>query len=383
MVSTDNLFSSPPEDSSDKKDVYQKVEEYYQYDDQLSEKIDADNRAVSYSGKIDFSNKKAPIFSHAGVSIKTMFEGPDIDIIMEDNGDNNYYLVFIDKQDPQLLHLKEGKHIYTIARGLKKRMHSIEIFKRTESSNGTSIFYGFILQKDKRVHALKSSQLFHRNMLFIGDSITAGYGNDRNNSTTPMVGFDPRYENQYNAYGAITARNLKSNYQAICYSGMGMFRDYNGDQTYTMPRLYRQIAFEHKKQWDPADYIPDVVVINLGSNDYFSEISGKELDDALFKEAYLQFLKEIRNDYPNAEIICVIGCMINNYWPPERTSKTRMLKVISDIVKEFNQAGDQKVRYVEVSVSDTINGDDSHPTTPNHIEMAKKLEKFCRKVMKW
>lgn len=366
---------------------YQKIVGYREFPDRLPQKIDADNSTIVYSGKIDFTNIKAPLFSHAGVSIKTIFEGSGVDIILEESGNDNYYLIFIDQESdikrPLLLHPKKGKYTYTIARDLNEGPHTIEIFKRTESNCGVTVFHGFALQKGKNIQALEASNLYQRNMLFIGDSITAGYGNDRVTFDAPFDGFDPRYENNYNAYGAITARNLKSNYQTVCYSGIGMYRGYGGECTYTMPRVYRLIAPGSSKTWDPNDYIPDVIVINLGSNDYFSEANGTPLNDSLFKEAYVKFLKEIRSDYPEAQIVCVVGCMVSDFWPEGRKAKTRLLKVITDIVTEFNQTGDQRVHCLELNVSGTINGDDSHPTTPNHIEMAKKLEKFCRKMMKW
>lgn len=380
-----NLFSqsfgpNPPIDSSDRNKSYQKVTKYTPYNDLLTEMIDADNTAIQYSGKIDFSNKNAPQFSHAGVSVKTLFEGTGIDIILEDSGFKDYCLIFIDKRAPLLIHLKRGKHTYTIARNLSNGFHSIKIFKRSEANCGMITFFGLALESEKGIH---SPAHYTRNLFFIGDSITAGYGNDRDITGLPESGFDSFYQNHYNAYGAIAARNMNSNYQTVCYSGIGVVRGSSGDTRYNMPDFYRQINYGSKTRWNPNDYIPDVIVINLGTNDYNSENDYRILDDKLFQETYTRFVQEIRDDYPNAQIICAVGCMITNDWPPGKRAKNRLRKTVLKMVKQFNKSGDAKVHYMELTVSQPSNGDNYHPNTPNHIEMAKSVEILCRKIMGW
>ena len=57
-----------------------------------------------------------------------------------------------------------------------------------------------------------------RRLLFIGDSITAGYGVLCNDSAAP---FTPDTESAYHTYAAVAARALNADAHVIAYSGKG------------------------------------------------------------------------------------------------------------------------------------------------------------------
>ncbi len=57
-----------------------------------------------------------------------------------------------------------------------------------------------------------------RRLLFIGDSITAGYGVLCNDSVGP---FSPETESAFHAYAAVAARALEADAHVIAYSGKG------------------------------------------------------------------------------------------------------------------------------------------------------------------
>ena len=57
-----------------------------------------------------------------------------------------------------------------------------------------------------------------RRLLFIGDSITAGYGVLCNDSARP---FAPETESALHAYAAVAARALEADAHVIAYSGKG------------------------------------------------------------------------------------------------------------------------------------------------------------------
>ncbi len=56
-------------------------------------------------------------------------------------------------------------------------------------------------------------------------------------------------------------------------------------------------------EWDFSKHQPDVVVVNLGTNDdsYCKNDSTRQEE---YKTEYVEFIKEIRQNNPNAAIIC-------------------------------------------------------------------------------
>lgn len=60
------------------------------------------------------------------------------------------------------------------------------------------------------------------------------------------------------------------------------------------------------EKWDFAQWIPQVVCINLGTNDF----STNNYNAGLYERAYRNFLQSVRNAYPNAKIVLLNGPMM-------------------------------------------------------------------------
>src|SRR5690349_6426137 len=68
-----------------------------------------------------------------------------------------------------------------------------------------------------------------------------------------------------------------------------------------MPELYqRTLTGNAASQWDFSSFTPDVVVINLGTNDFSAA-----LDAAAFSADYVDLLTTVRGNYPAATIVAV------------------------------------------------------------------------------
>jgi hypothetical protein len=90
-------------------------------------------------------------------------------------------------------------------------------------------------------------------------------------STDQNEHFSDETENHYYTYAAITARNLKAQHVVVARSGIGIYRNYGAPKSGSddcMPRMYPYTNFMDKsQQWDFSRYQPDVVCVNLGTND--------------------------------------------------------------------------------------------------------------------
>ena len=202
---------------------------------------------------------------------------------------------------------------------------------------------------------------------FIGDSFTCGYGNE---GKSREEHFTFETENNWLTYGSITARELDAEYMGICRSGIGIWQGYGGDTTFTMPKLYDQVIINSPKRWNYNNFQPQVVVIDLGSNDLSAA-----LDSASFVNTYVEFLKRIRNNYISARIVCIAGP--NN--PGEEWERWR--SYIHSVVNVYGKA-DPGVSYFEFSPFEP-NGSDWHPNVAEHKKMAEELVPFLKNLMKW
>jgi hypothetical protein len=68
--------------------------------------------------------------------------------------------------------------IYSLAKDLKNKKHTLEIIRRTEWHGGNTSFIGFNLDKSKKLYKPKIKE---RKIEFIGDSNICGYGNEGRN----------------------------------------------------------------------------------------------------------------------------------------------------------------------------------------------------------
>jgi len=66
-------------------------------------------------------------------------------------------------------------------------------------------------------------------------------------------------------------------------------------------------------------YVPDLIVINLGTNDafYFMSIdpSKVESEQKVFVQNYEDFLAHLRKLYPKTKILCTLGTMCQEVYP--------------------------------------------------------------------
>lgn len=145
---------------------------------------------------------------------------------------------------------------------------------------------------------------------FIGDSITCGYGVETN---AVDEAFSTETENFMLSYAYLAAKELGADYSAVCYSGYGVVSGWTADGTkgddMLVPSLYDVVASGYEQPWDFSAHRSDVVVINLGTND-FASYTGTDADRMQeFADSYEAFLEQVRERNPQALIVCTLGTM--------------------------------------------------------------------------
>lgn len=130
--------------------------------------------------------------------------------------------------------------------------------------------------------------------------------------------------------------------------------------------------------WDHAAYIPDAVVVSLGTNDFNPAIGGL-LDREEYVGTYVRFVRAIRSRYPAARIFLTEGAIVNDEADPKRPPKSVLREYIAETAR---RAGDPLVQVVE-SRHDPGDRRDPHPNREQHQPMARDLEPLVRDAMDW
>jgi len=216
---------------------------------------------------------------------------------------------------------------------------------------------------------------------FIGDSITCGYGVDDENKEH---GYSTITEDITKTYAYKTAENLGYGYSMVSYSGYGIISGYSsGEKTseMTVPQYYEKLGHSNYSTFNgknpdefeyKSDVQNDIVVINLGTNDssYCQNDTAKQTD---FKKGYIEFLKQVRFNNPNAKIVCTMGIMGGTLYP-----------VIENAVSEYkSESGDSEVYSMQFDLQSANDGfcADYHPSEKTHTKASEKLTAFLKGII--
>jgi len=334
--------------------------------------IPANDGVIEYTGSIDFSNPNSPAFSYSVVSIRACFTGMSIAIIMNDNTGNNYLNLILDGKLLDTFKITAGQKTYKIADGLENTTHEIEIFKRTEEMFGKTQFFGFVLDNGATLVPIANKRA--KLIEYIGNSITCGYGNEGINGGT----FGPTTENHYMTYAAITSRNFNARHLAVCKSGIGIYRNWDGPATGNqdnMTNYYTRVfLYDENPKYSFSDQ-PDLVCIDLGTND-FSTAGG---DSAKFVSHYFRLIDTLQLKYAKPDIICLLGPMLSD------PTLTKIRKYLTSLVDSANRKGKGNVHFFEMSqqTGSLGIGIDYHPTVAQHKKNGMELTEYIKSLEGW
>lgn len=330
------------------------------------------DKKLFFEGRILYTKDAAELM-WPGTSVTINFMGTGISGIFKDQDTSNYYNVIIDKDRIRTIQFDTLKKVVQLADGLPYGKHSLELFKRTEWDKGKTWFYGFITNGKTKI--LSPDKLPQRKIEFFGNSITCGYAIYDSVKDFPY-GY---YENNYDAYAAITARHYDAQYHCTGKSGIGIMVSWF---PLIMPEMYDRLdPTDSASKWDFSKYTPDLVVINLLQNDswivtmpeneqFKKRFGTKAPDEAQIVEAYKNFVQTIRSTYPDAQIICMLGNMDitkeGSPWP-------------GYVQKAVDELKDKKIFTYFAPYKDTY----GHPKVNEQLTMAKGLIQFIDEHIKW
>ena len=253
----------------------------------------------------------------------------------------------------------------------------VQILKVSESANSLAAITSLTVNENGIVSPAKEREL---KMEFIGDSITCGYGVD---DPVKEHHFKTSTEDATKTYAFKTAQALNADWSFVSVSGWGIISGYSGDgrkvSNSVIPRVYDKLGFSWGNtifginpgnvSWNFDSYQPDYVVINLGTND--STYTKKNADRLKeYVDAYIAFLKQVRQKNPKAQIICCLGMMGDDLY----------ISMAQAVSKYSSETGDTKVSALRLKpqqMSDSICAD-WHPSEKTHEKASKVLLDILR-----
>jgi lysophospholipase L1-like esterase len=286
---------------------------------------------IHYLGRFDTRDPAGPRFAWPGTAIAATFQGTGIQAILSDTG-TNYLVAAIDGGAPTVIATSGAGKTYTLASNLPSGLHSLVLTKRTEANVGVEQLLALSPQGGALV---ASPDPFTRRIEYVGDSITCGYGDLGDG---PNCHFSADTEDETVAYGSLAAVALDAQQTVTAYSGKGMYREYGGSTANQMPVLFNlALPDDPTSTWGFTTPPPDLVVINLSSNDFATGDPGNA-----FVQAYSTFLQTLRQRYPNAYVLCVLAATMDE---PNRTIAAGY---IQGAVDQAHNAGDARVSTLQI-----------------------------------
>lgn len=258
------------------------------------------NEAVRYIGRTLVSSDGSVAFDWVGTYMETRFTGGNISVKVSETG-ISYYNVFVDNKLHRVVKVCGTDTLINLVSGVDKRLHCLKIQKRSEGEFGRTTIHQFILSGSGRL--TDKPMVRTRHIEFIGNSLTCGYGTEGKHRDDPFL---VETENCNLTFAAMIARYFDAEYTLIAHSGRGAVRNY-GDSVrvskITMKdRMLNTFDEDQTHKWNFKAYHPDLVVINLGSNDFSTEPHPYKME---FIKAYQQIIFQLREHYGNIPILCI------------------------------------------------------------------------------
>lgn len=224
-----------------------------------------------------------------------------------------------------------------------------------------------------------------RRIEVIGDSITCGYGMD---DEDPEHHFLTSTEDATLAYAYRTAAALNAEHSLVSISGYGVISGYTATAeekiaAQTIPQYYSKMGFcyapwqgrrAEDTPWDHAAFRPDLIIINLGTNDdsYCLDHADRQAD---YRAHYTAFLRDVRRSNPDAKILCMLGIMGERLCP-------HMTAAAEEFARETGDRNIVTLHFSEQLAEDGRTAD-WHPTARTHKKAAEKLTAAVREWMGW
>ena len=283
-------------------------------------KIYPDCDKLQYTGRIDWTDPREPVFVFPCTSVKIRFTGKQLKMHVRNRKAywENYLGCVIDGEQSAVRLPEDGEAVLELpvkaAEESEDSVHEALIFKRQDSCHELTVL-GFELEDGAQI--LDPPERPARRIEVYGDSVSAGEVSEAVEYTGKT---DPEHNGEYSngwySYAWITARKLNAEIHDIAQGGIalldntGWFHapDYIGMES-AWDKIHYNPDLGPSTEWNFDNYRPQVVIVAIGQNDSHPDDYMKEEYDGArgirWRSGYRAFLEKLRGKYPDAHIICI------------------------------------------------------------------------------
>lgn len=307
-------------------------------------------------------------FCNSNAGIRFAFKGTALSVDFASTAyvknEETYANVFIDDREP--VTIKIGRAGYqVIATGLQDGVvHQVRIAKRSDANIGAMIIRNLKINVGGTFATAEAPQT-NRRILVLGDSITCGYGNLYESGEAPSAVV---FEDGTNTFATMLAERCQAELEVVAISGIGIGNSRN--TPFPLQPVYEQEDNRSKMPLDTKRFVPDLVVISLGTNDDAQNATQTEIRDGTIK-----FIRKIHEDFPKAKIVWTYGIMSRN-----------CMQTLQSTIDGLIAAGDKQLAFVPLEApkgEELPLGLAGHPNLKMHARMAEELLPAVKKLTGW
>jgi lysophospholipase L1-like esterase len=271
-----------------------------------------------------------------------------------------------------------------LASGLSKTgTHTVAAVKMAEALCGAATLSGVTLDAGGKL--LPPASAPTRRLVFLGDSITCGYGSL---GQAPCPGYScgaptdapkkhANWESGYASYGALLGRQFVADTQIVCVSGAGFAHEWNkpgvapteGGMTEKFGQVLGSGGMQSSNSIDTS-WVPDAIVVNIGTNDVGIPHGNAS---AVWVETYVTFLRKWRAVWPDTHFL--LGCF-------PMTEDATMHPALDLVAAAFS---DSKTTVLSFPSLHSFYGKGcyGHPSMSGHSAMANLTGPVLAKTLGW
>ena len=324
------------------------------------------------------------LFDWPCVTVRADFVGSG-SVHMRLNGQGNRFRVTVNGQSRDIEtgfteetiliadHLENGRHKVSV----KKVTEAASFFIPFFMNQGVPRFYGF---ESTDQLALQISPSADKKIDFYGDSAMAGFGilGDSQTSTVACLRGMLNYEDCAYSWPSVVGRAIGADIHIQAWSGRGVVKNAAGLLPWSQEPFpvywERSLATAPESQWQHHLWVPDLIVVGLGHNDFYNRPFP---DETTFISGYRQFIESIKGANPQlAEVPMLVICG-GAEW------KNRLVcPLVKEAVKDLRAEG---VMYRELQPEWFTSKDLgclSHFNIQGNLKMADKLLQDIKEILK-
>lgn len=296
--------------------------------------------------------------------------------------------VFLDGEEnpllSRLLVLQERESALVFVGGLPEGTHSLRVLKRSEALEGD---VGILsLTTDGYFLPAPGPKPFR--IQYVGDSTLTGFGNLSASVEEPK---DAANSDGLLDLAYLSAYAHDADFSLVCSSGWGVSRGWNTpegirDVRNSIPAAYEFVAIDGSNtirrdwgKWDFRNFVPDIVVIALGTNDFnapgYDRMTSEDQEKLreTFVSDYLAFLDRLNRWHPGVPVLLVYGIMADSW---------RIGSSEREVVARAGVLHPGSVFGLEVVAGGTNHpfGSSYHPRIETHIEAAEALAREIHRI---